>query len=123
MDVDLDLSTYDDHSGNFIFILNQQVDHRWRDEFFDAVRLENASCFAYRQPTIAGDTSISAYAEIDGEFDLRTVHHHLKRAIVVANASLKDKIDAETAEENKRQKAKKELDHRLKTIVGSLNFE
>lgn len=123
VDVDLERSSYDTHSGNFIFVLDKQIEHRWRDEFFDAIRLENATCFAYRQPTIASDTSISAYAEIDGEYDLRAVHHHLKRAIVVANASLKDKVDAEIAEEAKRQKAKRELDHRLKTIVGSLRFE
>lgn len=122
IDVDLAKSHYNESGGSFYFKLDKVVEDRWKQAFRDAASQEQADCFYTRQPSVHENEWIVAFAEIDGENDLNTVLYHLKHAITVANNELGDVIAAENAEEAKKKAARNELEHRVKKIVGGLNF-
>lgn len=123
VDIDLAKSLYGNEGGNFYFKLDKVVEERWKQAFMDAVQQENANCFYANQPSIYKNEWVLAYAQIDGDDDLRTVLYHIKHAIAVANHELKVVIDAEKAEEAKKKAARDELEQRVKRIVGALNFD
>ncbi|WP_288430171.1 hypothetical protein [uncultured Pantoea sp.] len=121
--IDLEESDFDEVGGYFYFKLDGKVENRWKQYFRDAAQQEGASCFNARQPTVHGDEYIVAYADIDGENDLRTVNHHVKHAVAVANAELREVVDYENAEENRKQADRRKLEQRVAKIVGSLRFD
>ncbi|ADU71542.1 hypothetical protein [Pantoea sp. At-9b] len=122
IDIDLAKSTYDEHHGNFYFKLDKQVEERWKQHFRDACQQEGADCFYTNQPTINENEWVVAYAEIEGENDLKTVLYHIKHAVAVANQELREIVDAEKAEEAKKKAARNELEQKVKRIAGGLDF-
>ena len=123
IDVNLAMSNYTEEGGNFFFELDKVVEERWIQAFRDAVSQEQADCFYTRQPSVHDNKWLVAYAQIEGENDLRTVLYHLKHAVTVANSELGQIISAENAEEAKKKAARNELEQRVKKIVGGLNFK
>lgn len=122
IDVDLAKSQYSEDGGNFYFKLDKPVEERWKQAFRDAAQQEQADCFFARQPLVHEDQWIVAYAAIDGENNLKTVLYHVKHSIDVANKELGEIVQSENAEEARKKAARNALEHKVKQIVGGLDF-
>lgn len=122
IDVDLSKSTYDANGGNFYFKLDGPVEERWKQSFRDAASQERADSFIARQPIVHNDEWIIASAAIEGENDLNTVTKHLKHAILVANQELGEVVKAENEEKARQDAERSQLEHKVKEIVGKLDF-
>lgn len=122
IDVDLSKSRYGIEGGNFYFRLDKAVEDRWKQAFRDAVDQERADCFIGNQPMLHDDEWIVAYSTIEGENDLNTVLRHLKHAIAVANQELGRVVEAENQDQARKETARRELEQKVKTIVGKLDL-